>query len=61
MLHGNDISTVHPGAFYSLRSLQVGVESWPGQAAAQVILTLLINTDTRHTDNIRAYNNLEKY
>lgn len=23
MLHGNDISTVHPGAFYSLRSLQV--------------------------------------
>lgn len=24
MLHGNDISTVHPGAFYSLRSMQVG-------------------------------------
>ena len=23
MLHGNDINTVHPGAFYSLRSLQV--------------------------------------
>ncbi|KAF7649401.1 hypothetical protein LDENG_00141850 [Lucifuga dentata] len=23
MLHGNDISTVHPGAFYSLRSLQI--------------------------------------
>ena len=25
MLHGNDISTVHSGAFYSLRSLQVTI------------------------------------
>lgn len=42
MLHGNDINTVHPGAFYSLRSVQV-VYVWectcPGNLTTVPIFT----------------------